>query len=234
MLQNIESIYLDDDTHRHLIRLLVNSLYPFSIKVLDVGLLNHICGITFIIDQYVRARSQDAKDNLFAVIYDYITYLLISTSSMPANVHSLPPSDPNSNSNISITVTDNSNGNLHTTTHNTSTSLSSAATTMTEAVENMEQISLTLEVLKLLEAPQYFMQLFKVFPAGTGRTPESLSDSSSPSPSPSLSYADWIEQILDFIPRASPSLAAGLDRTAAAAIADAFAKLALFYNKVHT
>ena len=167
MLQHIESI--DEDTQRHLIRLFVNGLYPSSIKVLDIGLLNNVCGISFILDQYLKVRGQDARDNLFAVIYDYITYLLISSK------HMVPVDNVPTNNNM---------------------------------VLNMDQLSTILEILKWVEASQYCVQLFKVFPS------------------------NWIDQFLNFIQQAFPQVTAKLDRTMSFIIAEAFSKLAMFYNRL--
>eukprot|EP01114_Cavostelium_apophysatum_P019502 TRINITY_DN6307_c0_g1_i1.p1 TRINITY_DN6307_c0_g1~~TRINITY_DN6307_c0_g1_i1.p1 ORF type:complete len:1068 (+),score=320.30 TRINITY_DN6307_c0_g1_i1:58-3261(+) len=69
---------LDDQTHRLLIRLLVNVLYPSSKLTLNVDLVKAY-GVDFIIDQYKKVRSWEARENLFAILFDYIAHDLTYT-----------------------------------------------------------------------------------------------------------------------------------------------------------
>ena len=66
-----------DFTQRHLLRMASNLIYERQSGLL-VDQLEKVGGIHWVLHQYLSARSAEAQDNLFAVIYDYVVSTLDS------------------------------------------------------------------------------------------------------------------------------------------------------------
>jgi hypothetical protein len=65
------------DIQALLIQMILTYLYQKG--SLDLDLLQTIGGIHFIIDQYLRAKNYDTRDNLFSILMDYVIKNLIGT-----------------------------------------------------------------------------------------------------------------------------------------------------------
>lgn len=52
--------------------LLFFDLARYSTDRLNTVALKHACGIDFIVEQYVKVRSEEARENLFTIIFDYL------------------------------------------------------------------------------------------------------------------------------------------------------------------
>uniref|UniRef100_A0A7S1PG19 Uncharacterized protein n=1 Tax=Percolomonas cosmopolitus TaxID=63605 RepID=A0A7S1PG19_9EUKA len=92
--------FVDENQHRHLLRILVNLLYFSKLGCttlplptedalplpanppaeLNLFLLHQIGGIEFILDQFLLSHAFEARNNLFVVIYDYVIYQVNSAS----------------------------------------------------------------------------------------------------------------------------------------------------------
>jgi len=98
--------------HRQLVRMLTNILYVS--RKLDVKTLQLVCGIDVIVEHYTRARSAEARDNLFCILFDWAVHQQTSRRAY---------------------------------------------------VEKQKQIGVAFRLLRYIEAPQLFPQLFKYAPS---------------------------------------------------------------------
>lgn len=63
---------MNDDTKHFILRMIMNQLYPKPSSEISLSTLSAIGGINWLLDVYVETRSQEVRDNMLVVIFDYI------------------------------------------------------------------------------------------------------------------------------------------------------------------
>jgi hypothetical protein len=125
--------YISDAVWRHLVRMLMNKLYMEG--SIDMGAFTSgALSIDFLVRLYKESRSLEARDNLFVAIYDYIGECYVRR--LRAEYYD-SDSETEGSSEEENTRVVRERGITH-------------------------QLSLCLELLRTIDAPQYFVQVFKL------------------------------------------------------------------------
>jgi hypothetical protein len=140
--------YISDAVWRHLVRMLLNKLYMEG--TIDMtAFTSNALSIDFLVQLYKDSRSLEARDNLFVTIYDYIGECYVRRVRAE---HDDSDSEAEASSDEELAT-----NNANTTPAGTS---SSSRAQRERAITT--QLSLCLEMLRIIDAPQFFIQVFKV------------------------------------------------------------------------